>query len=183
MSAPGLHRPAVPMAARSDSRARDSTLRGLRTPRRPPDRRHSVHLVRVAGAMGAGAHREEILRRPADGWRPVAPTPVGLRQAQHVPEERTDLLGVWGEHDRMHASDHAAILAVVQPAIALWQPRFPQVTQSASSGASSGHARTHEAEHTTRGIADGAGYPLRNERPQVAVVVVTDESGHGGRST
>src|SRR5258708_29298407 len=36
---------------------------------------------------------------------------VNRRQAEHVPEERTDLLCLGREHDRMHASDHAAILA------------------------------------------------------------------------
>jgi len=34
-----------------------------------------AHLVRVAGATGAGAHRWGTLSRPAGGLRPVAPSP------------------------------------------------------------------------------------------------------------
>src|SRR5271170_1244357 len=44
---------------------------------------------------------------------------VGRRQAQHVREERTHLLGGRGEHDRMNAGNHAAILAATRSVIAL----------------------------------------------------------------
>jgi len=44
---------------------------------------------------------------------------VSRREAEHIPEERTDLLSFGREHDRMQAGDHAAILAVAWLAAAL----------------------------------------------------------------
>ena len=52
------------------------------------------------------------------------------RQAEHVREERTDLVGLRGEHDRMDPGDHAAILAA-QPAI---MPRRTQLSNRYAAG-------------------------------------------------
>src|SRR5436190_17122441 len=52
------------------------------------------------------------------------------RQAEHVREERTDLVGLRGEHDRMDPGDHAAILAA-QPAI---MPRRTQLANGYAAG-------------------------------------------------
>src|SRR5215813_10439985 len=55
---------------------------------------------------------------------------VHWRQAEHVPEERTDLLSLGRDHDRVHACDHAVILASAWPATALRRTRCRCVAQS-----------------------------------------------------
>src|SRR5258707_14240257 len=48
---------------------------------------------------------------------------VNRRQAEHVPEERTDLLSLGREHYRMQASDHVVILAAAWPGVERVWPR------------------------------------------------------------
>src|SRR6266516_4410974 len=57
---------------------------------------------------------------------------VHRRQAEHVPEERTDLLSFGREHDRVHACDHAVLLASAWQATALRRTRCRCVAQSGS---------------------------------------------------
>ena len=59
----------------------------------------AVSVGRVHGQFG-GRQRED---------EPAAAR-VGRRQAKHVREERSHLLGLWREHDRMNTVDHAVIL-------------------------------------------------------------------------
>src|SRR6266516_7750553 len=57
---------------------------------------------------------------------------VNRRQAERVPNERTDLLSFGREHDRVHACDHAVILASAWQATALRRTRCRCVAQSGS---------------------------------------------------
>jgi hypothetical protein len=76
------------------------------------------------------AHQEELVMAFTVGWMnsklgwgqgedEQASACVCRRHAEHVREERTDLVSLRREHDRMHPGDHAVILAAAQPAVVL----------------------------------------------------------------
>ena len=68
-----------------------------------------THQVKLMAALTVGRMNSKL--GGGQGEDEPAAAGVGRRQVQHVGEERTDLLGGRGEHDRMNASNHAAILA------------------------------------------------------------------------
>jgi hypothetical protein len=72
-----------------------------------------AHQVQLMTAVTVGWMNSKLGR----GQRENEPASACIyrRHAEHVREERTDLLSVRGKHDRMHASDHAAILTADQP--------------------------------------------------------------------
>jgi hypothetical protein len=67
-----------------------------------------AHQVELVMALPIGWMYSELGRR--QGKDKPATARVCRRHAEHIREERTDLLGFWRKHDRMHPGDHAAIL-------------------------------------------------------------------------
>ena len=67
-----------------------------------------AHQVELVTALPIGWMDSELGRR--QGKDKPATARVCRRHAEHIREERTDLLSFWRKHDRMYPGDHAAIL-------------------------------------------------------------------------
>jgi hypothetical protein len=74
-----------------------------------------AHQVQLVTALAGGRMDSELGRR--QGEDAPAPSDIHRRQAEFVSEERADLLGIRGEHDRVDSGDHALILTthLVEP--------------------------------------------------------------------
>jgi len=67
-----------------------------------------AHEVELVMALAVSGMNSELGR--GQGENEPASARVRRRHAEHVSEERTDLLGLRGEHDGVHSGYHAAIL-------------------------------------------------------------------------
>jgi len=70
-----------------------------------------THEVELVAALAVSRMNSQLGRGQAENE--PASARVCRGHAEYVSEERADLLGLRGEHDGMHSSDHAAILAAI----------------------------------------------------------------------
>jgi hypothetical protein len=76
-----------------------------------------THQVKLMAAVSVGWMNSKLGRGQSEDG--PASARVDRGQPEHVREERTHLLAVRGEHNRMHAGNHAAILAATRPVTVL----------------------------------------------------------------
>jgi hypothetical protein len=85
------------------------------------------------------------------------PGGIYRRHAEHVREERTDLRSIRGEHDRIHPSDHAAILT----------GRWP-VAPPTGAAARASHSQPSHSPTVTAILAPDGQHDLRHDRMSCA---------------